>query len=61
MKWKFKVPMLREKAITENIGIITLTESHLHKNFLEGEIHMNGFTNYRADRMPGVKKGGIIT
>ena len=53
--------MLNEKAIDENIGILTLTESHLHDDFLEGEIEMRGFTNYRADRANGVRKGGIIT
>ena len=58
---KFKIPMLAEKAQDENIGIITITESHLHSNFLEGEIQIKGFTNYRADRADGVRKGGVIT
>ena len=58
---KFKIPLLLEKAISENIGIITLTESHLNEGFSEGEIHMAGFQHYRADRKQGTLKGGIIT
>ena len=58
---KFKIPLLLEKAISENVGFITLTESHLHEDFMEGEIHMMGFQNFRADRKKGILKGGIIT
>ena len=59
-KGKFKIPMMSEKARNENIGIITLTESHLHEDFIEGEIQIEGFENFRADRTRGIKKGGII-
>ena len=52
--------MISEKAKSENIGIITLTESHLHENFREGEIHINNYVHFRADRACGVMKGGII-
>ena len=60
-KGKFKVPFLKEKAADENISIITLTESHLHKDFLDGEIQIEGFNHYRADRAHGTRKGGVIT
>ena len=60
-KGKFKLSMLKERAMCENIAIITLTESHLNDSYLEGEIHIDGFANYRADRVAGVLKGGIIT
>ena len=52
--------MISEKAKSENVGIITLTESHLHENFTEGEIHINNYVHFRADRACGVMKGGII-
>ena len=52
--------MLWEKAREENIGIITLTESHLHEDFVEGEIQIEGYDYFRADRAAGVRKGGII-
>ena len=58
-KGKFKLTMLKEKAANDNIALITLTESHLNNSYLESEIE--GFANYRADRVAGVLKGGIIT
>ena len=58
---KFKIKMLQEKAVDENIAVITLTKSHLTSDFLEGEISMKGFVNFRADRKAGTRKGGIIT
>ena len=58
---KFKINLLREKAEVENTAIIALTESHLTSDYLEGEIHMKGFGSFRADRVNGVKNGGVIT
>ena len=58
---KFKINLLREKAEVENTAIIALTESHLNSGYLEGEIHMKGFGSFRADRVNGVKNGGVIT
>ena len=60
-KGKFKLAMLKEKALFENVAVITLTESHLNDSYLESEVHIDGFENYRADRVAGVLKGGIIT
>ena len=60
-KGKFKLPMLYEKAIDENVGIISLTESHLNDSHLEGEININGYVPYRSDRAAGIRKGGVIT
>ena len=45
----------------ENIALITLTESHLNENFKDGEVSIEGYTLYRADRSKGVRKGGVIT
>ena len=52
--------MLYEKAVNENIGIIVITESHLNENYLEGEINIEGFANFRADRAAGVRKGRTL-
>ena len=60
-KGKFKLTMLKEKAANDNIALITLTESHLNNSYLESEVEIEGFANYRADRVAGVLKGGIIT
>ena len=57
---KHKLGMLCERAKEENIAILSLTESHLNENFHDGEINIDGFSNYRADRTAGIRKGGVI-
>ena len=57
---KHKVSMLYERAIEKNTAIIALTESHLRSGILEAEIYMNGYQIYRADRLEGIRKGGVI-
>ena len=57
---KFKLAMLKELAIEEDVGVIALTESHLNPDFHEGEIYIDQFTSYRADRCAGTRKGGVI-
>ena len=57
---KYKLAMLKEMAIEEDVGIIAITESHLNSNFHEGEIAIDQFTSYRADRCEGTLKGGVI-
>ena len=57
---KYKLAMLKEMAIEENVGVIALTESHLNPSFHEGEISISQFTPYRADRCQGTLKGGVI-
>ena len=46
---KFKLAMLKELAIEEDVGVIALTESHLNPDFHEGEIYIDQFTSYRTD------------
>lgn len=58
---KHKLGVLRELAVNENVGIITLTESHINENFHDGELVMTGFSIFRADRALGTRKGGVIS
>ena len=60
MNGKYKLPMILDLAIEENIGIIAITESHLNEYYLESEVHILGYSHYRADRKAGTRKGGII-
>ena len=53
--------LLREKFESENTTFIVITESHLISDYLEGDVHMKGFGSFRAGKVNGVKKGGIIT
>ena len=57
---KPKVSFLREKAHEENISILALTESHLHKDYHEGELEIKDFTLFRSDRTAGIRKGGVV-
>ena len=59
-KGKFKLGMLKETAKSEGVGIMALTESHLNSDYHEGEITIESFTHFRADRTDGVRKGGVI-
>ena len=52
--------MLKEMAIEEGAGIVALTESHLNSDYHEGEIAIDQFTHFRADRCEGIRKGGVI-
>ena len=40
--------------------IIAITESHINEHYLKSEVHIHGYTRYRADREAGTRKGGII-
>ena len=53
--------MLSEMASTENVMILSITESHLTENIREAEITMKSFTHFRTDRSNQRKKGGVIT
>ena len=57
---KFKLDMLKELAISEGVGIIALTESHLNPSYHEGEIAIEDFNHFRADRAAETRKGGVI-
>ena len=59
-KGKHKLGLLYELALDQNIGILTITESHLNESFHDGEINMKGYSFYRADRTSGIRKGGVI-
>ena len=52
--------MLKEAAEAENISILAITESHLNSGFHEGEIAMDNYGHFRADRSEGTRKGGVI-
>ena len=56
---KYKVNLLREKAIEENIAIIAMVEIHLRKEISDAEVKMDGFQLHRADRKDGFMKGGV--
>ena len=58
---KHKLGVLKECAINDDAGIITLTESHLNEDYLESEIVIEGYTSFRIDRRRGTRKGGVIT
>ena len=58
-KNKYKVKMLEEKALLEEIKIIALVETHLRPEICDAEIRINGFTCFRQDRANDVKKGGV--
>ena len=52
--------MLSEMAKENKSVIIALTESHLRPAILDAEIQIEGFQLFRADRLEGTKKGGVI-
>ena len=47
---KFKLAMLKELAIVEDVGVIALTESHLNGDINDCEVAINGFNIHRCDR-----------
>ena len=59
-KGKFKLDMLKEMAISEGVGILALTESHLNPNYHEGEIAIDNYGHFRADRAAEIRKGWVI-
>ena len=48
-------------AQTENVFIISLTETHLTEEIREAEIKIPNYVPYRTDRPKQKKKGGVIT
>ena len=59
-RMKHKVSMLRERAELESVAFICLTESHLRQDIKDADISMGGFQMHRADRLQGIKKGGVV-
>ena len=59
-KGKHKLKLLEERCKYDNYLIISLTESHLNDNYHDGEIAIDGYNAYRADRTTGIRKGGVI-
>ena len=57
---KYKLKMLEEMTTDEGLGILAITESHLNPDYHEGEIAIENFIHFRADRSVGTKKGGVI-
>lgn len=58
-KMKTKVRLLSELAAEENAFAILLTETHLKEEICAAEVHMEGFTLYREDRIAEIRKGGV--
>ena len=59
-KGKYKLDMLKEMANEKGVCIIAITKSHLNNDYHDGEIAINDFTNFRADRCQGTRRGGVI-
>lgn len=51
--------MLRERALLDNVALVAVVESHLRDDIRDAEVHMEGFQLFRADRLQGIKKGGV--
>ena len=47
---KYKVRMLRKKAIEDDAAIVYDVETHLRKEISDAEVKMEGFQIFRADR-----------
>ena len=58
---KNKVAVLREKAMEENVVLISAVETHLNPDIADAEVQMEGFKLFRADRKKGTRKGGVAT
>ena len=56
---QFKTKLLGDIAIENNASIICLTESHLRKCILDAEVEIKDYEIIRADRLEGMKKGGV--
>ena len=59
-KYKHKVDLLREMVAETKSYAKALTESHLRQEILHAEVHIPGFTMFRADRTEGTAGGGVI-
>ena len=58
---KDKLRQLFETAVSKNVAIIVVVESHFRKQIHRGEVHIPGFRIYRMDRANSVKKGRVAT
>lgn len=56
---RFKTKLLEDLSKQNNAFLLCFTESHLRKNILDAEIHIERFELIRADRLEGRKKGGV--
>jgi hypothetical protein len=55
-----KVPFLHDMTNYSNITFISLTETHLKPDIQNSEIHLEGFTPYRSDRIERNSGGSMI-
>ncbi len=59
-KKRHKIKMIEEIGYEYNTAVICITESHLRNNIQDAEVTIQGYESFRADRIEGRKKGGVI-